>query len=40
MEQNETQVSDRSQVAAGVLAIFLGGIGIHRFYPGSPARRF
>lgn len=39
MEQKENDAvesSDRSQVAAGVLAIFLGWIGVHRFYIGKP----
>lgn len=38
MEQKDdtAEISDRSQVVAGVLAIFLGGIGVHRFYIGKP----
>lgn len=29
------QYSDKSRVAAGVLGILLGGLGIHRFYLGN-----
>ena len=28
--------SGKSRIAAGVLALFLGGIGIHKFYLGKP----
>ena len=35
-ENDTVESSDRSQVVAGVLAFFLGGIGAHRFYIGKP----
>lgn len=28
-------VPDKSKLVAGILALFLGGIGIHKFYMGS-----
>lgn len=34
-KQIETK-SNRSRVVAGLLAIFLGGLGIHKFYLGKP----
>lgn len=27
--------SDKSKIVAGILALFLGGLGIHKFYVGS-----
>jgi len=35
MQGAQVGLSRRSRVAAGVLGIFLGGLGIHRFYLGS-----
>lgn len=31
-----TPASDKNKVTAGLLAIFLGGLGIHKFYLGQP----
>ncbi len=33
--QNSTAYSDKNKVAAGVLAILLGGLGVHKFYLGQ-----
>lgn len=32
---NHPTASDKSKVTAGVLALLLGGIGIHKFYTGA-----
>lgn len=32
---NETRISDKKHTTALLLAIFLGGLGIHRFYAGK-----
>lgn len=33
-ETNESTVSEKSRLAAFLLAFFLGGLGVHRFYAG------
>ena len=35
-QQEEKQENPKSQIVALLLAIFLGGLGIHRFYLGYP----
>lgn len=30
-----SQIDEKSRIAAGVLAILLGGIGVHKFYMGK-----
>ena len=32
------QVGEKSKIAAGILALFLGGIGVHKFYLGRPGQ--
>jgi len=32
---SEAVTSDKSKIVAGLLAIFLGGIGVHKFYLGK-----
>lgn len=36
VQQNQIKIPQKSKVAAGLLAIFLGGFGIHKFYLGKP----
>ncbi len=36
--QNDVQYSSKSRIAAGLLGIFLGGLGIHNFYLGFTSK--
>ena len=33
--ENTVETSSKSKVTAGLLALFLGGLGVHRFYVGK-----
>jgi len=36
METTQTQISEKGFVPTLLLCIFLGGLGVHRFYAGRP----
>lgn len=38
MRQESTNVYKKNKITAGLLALFLGGIGIHRFYIGDSTK--
>lgn len=38
--EEKTRYHDRNKTTAGLLAIFLGGFGVHRFYLGQTAQGF